>query len=122
MALVLGCLLSLFAVVIATILDRSIRFPGDVKERLDQRVLAVVPKARVTATIRKKLEVVGDESRTVALSPSDGNGFAPAAAASDTAASVSALDGDGAAPSADGNGHSGAGPRSLRGPRLKRVN
>jgi len=71
MALVLGCLLALGAVVIGTILDRTIRFPGDVKERLDTRVLAVVPKTRLTSAMRKKLEVVASEPRTVTLTSAD---------------------------------------------------
>lgn len=56
MALVVGALVSLAAVVVGTILDRTIRFPGDVKDRLGTRVLAVVPRARISPAVRKRLE------------------------------------------------------------------
>ena len=56
MALVLGSLLAVAGVVIGTILDRTIRFPGDVKERLNTRMLAVVPRTRLTPAMRKRFE------------------------------------------------------------------
>jgi hypothetical protein len=65
MALVLGCLVALAAIVIGTILDRTIRFPGDVRERLGTRVLAVVPRARLTAGTRKRLETAGVDTPAV---------------------------------------------------------
>ena len=74
MALIVGCILSLVAVVIGTILDRTIRFPGDVKERLDTRALAVVPKTRVTSAMRKQLEAVEEQPPGVTLTASDGGG------------------------------------------------
>ena len=125
MALVLGSLLSLFAVVIATILDRSILFPGDVKERLDRRVLAVVPKARVTATMRKKLESLDDEPRAVELSSTDPDVITPVPGPADGPVTVTALDGDSTVDDADDEnavGEPDDAPRPLGGARLKRVN
>jgi capsular polysaccharide biosynthesis protein len=77
MALILGCLLSLAGVVIGTILDRTIRFPGDVKARLDTRMLAVVPRTRLTAAMRKRFEAA--EGITPAVVPAPAVVAAPVA-------------------------------------------
>lgn len=71
MALVVGCFLAVAGVVIGTILDRTIRFPGDVKERLGVRMLAVVPRTRLTPAMRKRLETPDEELPAVVRVPSD---------------------------------------------------
>ena len=54
MALVLGSVIALAGVVIATIMDRTLRFPEDVKKRLGVRVIAVVPQVKVSAGSKKR--------------------------------------------------------------------
>jgi uncharacterized protein involved in exopolysaccharide biosynthesis len=119
MALIVGCFLSLVAVVIGTILDRTIRFPGDVRERLDTRVLAVVPKARVTSAMRKKLETVDEEPRAVTLTAADTDGVETAVDAAEAPAPVV----NGAAVASYEPARSPEhGPRPLADGRLKSVN
>jgi uncharacterized protein involved in exopolysaccharide biosynthesis len=71
MALVVGCFLAVAGVVIGTILDRTIRFPGDVKERLGVRMLAVVPRTRLTPAMRKRLETPDEKLPAVVPVPSE---------------------------------------------------
>ena len=54
MALVLGSAIAFGAVVISTMLDRSLRFPGDVQDRLDMNLLAVVPHLRKRSMAPRK--------------------------------------------------------------------
>jgi uncharacterized protein involved in exopolysaccharide biosynthesis len=119
MALIVGCFLSLVAVVIGTVLDRTIRFPGDVKDRLDTRVLAVVPKARLTSAMRRKLETIEQEPQPVTLTAAEG----AETTVDPTAAPVPAVDGAAVATASDVLVRSPEqAPRSLADARLKRVN
>jgi uncharacterized protein involved in exopolysaccharide biosynthesis len=52
--LLLGLILSAGAVVLGTIMDHSLRFPADVKERLGVRVIGVVPEAKTKTKTKTK--------------------------------------------------------------------
>jgi len=123
MALIVGCLVSLAGVVIGTILDHTIRFPGDVKERLHTRVLAVVPLARMTAGMRARFETPEGDVPTLVPAASNGDGVQPAASsAAGTVAGGPIDDGAPAAEHADDAQEpepAGNGPR--RSVTLKRV-
>jgi hypothetical protein len=101
MALVVGCFIAVAGVVLGTILDRTIRFPGDVKDRLDTRVLAVVPRTRLTAAMRKRLETPDEHTPAVVPVPSE---LVEVAAMNDVELDVSTPDEPVSAGTVDENG------------------
>lgn len=95
MALLLGAIAGMIGVAIGTVLDRTVRYPADVKTRMGARVLAVVPHARLTSAMRAHLQAgTGTEDTTVADGEShDGSEASPVVAFPGPAGDVVALDG-----------------------------
>jgi uncharacterized protein involved in exopolysaccharide biosynthesis len=123
--LILGLLLSGGAVVLATVLDHSLRSADDVEQRLGMRTLAVVPDVRLTfagaraSSVGEALRTKPDKRRTPSEPATRPAAKAPEPKRTPPKSSPPAARADGQVP-AVGQPKPGAAPNNTAGGRMRR--